>query len=500
MSLIYDIPGLLDFSTLLLGIVVFLMTYAYVTRPKNLPPGPWSLPIVGNLPTLILAKGKIHHTFGEWRKKYGAIVFFKIGTLNAVCLNDYDVIREAYVRRSDMFGNRPTNLRVVNELFDQKGILSASLSPQWQERRKFVRGGLGFGNRGIEDKVLEEALNMQTELLKTKSKSFNIRRMLQQAVTNVLCSMLFGKRWDYESQTFQDLMESLDVVFHRSSIFFVQENVFPYVPWFLKRGDKKKARLERILEHVRAEIKEHKETFNRDDIRDFIDAFLLEMLNRPDTCTDPDDGAFTDRHLEITVLDLFLAGTETVSTALWWACLLLILNPDIQHKVQEEIEEVIGREGRPTMALRTQMPYTTATVTEIQRYRSASTIGIPHAVPRDTDFYGYTIPKDTLVFGGQWQVHHDPELFPDPEKFNPGRFIDSDGKFKKDEHMMPFSMGPRTCVGKPLADVEVFLLLTFLFQRFNFELPEGARTPSDEGIMGISQAPAPYELVAIPRD
>eukprot|EP00058_Branchiostoma_floridae_P013424 XP_002598912.1 hypothetical protein BRAFLDRAFT_79843 [Branchiostoma floridae] len=112
----------------------------------------------------------------------------------------------------------------------------------------------------------------------------------------------------------------------------------------------------------------------------------------------------------------------------------------------------------------------------------------------------YTIPKDTLVFGGQWPVHHDPGLFPDPDRFDPGRFIGSDGKYKKDEHMMPFSMGPRTCVGKPLAEVEVFLLFTFLFQRFNFELPDGARTPSAEGIMGITLAPAPYELVAIPRD
>ncbi|CAH1230951.1 CYP2J2 [Branchiostoma lanceolatum] len=495
MSLIQDTLGQLDLSILLLGLVALLMTYVYVTRPRNLPPGPWSLPIVGNLPTLTLAKGNIHHTFNKWRKKYGAIVFFKIGTLNAVCLNDYDVIKEAYVNRSDMFGNRPTNLRIVNELFNQKGILSAPLGPHWRERRKFARGRLGFGNRGIENKVLEEASNMQSELLKTKSKSFNIKRMLQQAATNVVCSMVFGKRWDYENQTFQALMKSLDVLF-RSGFFFIPENIFPYVPGFLRRGHKVKANVEIILEHVRAEIKEHKETFNREDVRDFIDAFLLEMQSRPNT----ENGSFTETQLEITVLDLFLAGTETVSTTLWWACLLLILNPDIQHKVQGEIEEVLGREGRPSMAQRPQMPYTAATVAEIQRYRAASNIGIPHAVPRDTSFYGYTIPKDTIIFGGQWPVHHDPERFPEPEKFDPDRFICSDGKFKKNEYFMPFSMGSRSCLGKPLAEVEVFLLFTFMFQRFGFELPDGADRPSAGGGMGITLAPRPYELVAIPRD
>eukprot|EP00058_Branchiostoma_floridae_P013205 XP_002598693.1 hypothetical protein BRAFLDRAFT_250482 [Branchiostoma floridae] len=491
MSLIENIAGFVNLQTVLVLLVVLLMTYVYVTRPRNLPPGPWGWPIVGNLYTL--SKGNIHLTLSKWRKKYGAIVFFKIGTLGTVCLNDYDVIKEAYVRRSDMFGNRPTNLRIVNQLINQKGIIFAPLGPHWWEQRQFAVASLGFGSLRINERILEEAATMQAELLKTKGKPFNIRRMLQQASTNVVCYMVFGKRWDYTNQTFQNIMQSLDVVF-RTSVFFLPENVFPYVPGFLKRGDK--VNVEKVLQLVRDEVKEHKETFNRDNIRDFIDSFLLEMQNQ----TDLDGSTFTERQLEMTVFDLFNAGTETVSTTMWWACLLMILNPDVQNKVQEEIGQVLGRDSRPSMAYRSQMPYTTATVAEIQRYGAVSPIGLPHAVPRDTEFYGYIIPKDTIVFAGQWSVHHDPELFPEPDMFDPERFLDDEGNFKNIEYFMPFSMGPRSCMGQPLAEVQLFLLFTNLMQNFKLKLPEGAAKPSSEGVMGITLAPKPFDLVAIPRD
>ncbi|CAH1244372.1 CYP2J2 [Branchiostoma lanceolatum] len=167
-SLTEDIVGFVNLQTTLVVLVVLLMTYVYVTRPRNLPPGPWGWPIVGNLITL--SKGNIHLTLSKWREKYGAIVFFKIGTLKTVCLNDYDVIKEAYVKRSDMFGNRPTNLRIVNQLINQKGIIFAPLGPHWWEQRQFAVASLGFGSRDIEDRVLEEAATMQAELLKTKRK------------------------------------------------------------------------------------------------------------------------------------------------------------------------------------------------------------------------------------------------------------------------------------------------------------------------------------------
>ncbi|KAI8514109.1 hypothetical protein Bbelb_084330 [Branchiostoma belcheri] len=487
-----DIEAFFTLPTLLVVLAVLLMTYVYVTRPSNLPPGPWGWPIVGNLITL--SKGNIHLTLNKWRKKYGAIVFFKIGTLNTVCLNDYYVIKEAYVRRSDMFGNRPTNLRIVNELFEQKGIIFAQLGPHWLEQRQFAVSSLGFGSRRIEDRILEEAATMKAELLKTKRKAFNIRRMLQQASTNVVCSMVFGKRWEYTNPKFQNIMESLDVVF-RTSVFFLPENVFPYVPGFLKQGHKAMASVEKVLQHVRDEVREHKETFNRENIRDFIDSFLLKMQNQANV----DNSTFTEKQLEMTVFDLFNAGTETVSTTMWWACLLMILNQDVQEKVHEEIEQVLGRGERPSMARRPQMPYTAATVAEIQRYGAVSPIGLPHAVPRDTEFYGYVIPKDTMVFAGQWSVHHDPNLFPEPDRFDPGRFLDEEGNFKNNEYFMPFSLGPRSCMGRPLAEVQLFLLFTNLLQHFKLELPEGATRPSPVGVMGITLAPQPFELVAIPR-
>ncbi|XP_066278637.1 cytochrome P450 2U1-like [Branchiostoma lanceolatum] len=146
------------------------------------------------------------------------------------------------------------------------------------------------------------------------------------------------------------------------------------------------------------------------------------------------------------------------------------------------------------------MPYTTATLAEVHRINTVVPLSIPHSPSSETALNGYTIPAGTNILMNLWSVHMNPQLFPEPDNFNPDRFLDQDGNFVKHEELIPFSVGPRVCLGEQLAKMEGFLLFVYLMQRFTFKLPEGATNLSTVGTMtALVNAPRPYDLCAVPR-
>ena len=142
-------------------------------------------------------------------------------------------------------------------------------------------------------------------------------------------------------------------------------------------------------------------------------------------------------------MDLLLAGTETTSTALTWSLLLLIRHPDIQLKLQVELDKVIGRNRLPNLEDRSRLPYVESFVQELLRYCSVAPLGLPHMASGDvtTSDGKYRIPKGTVVFPNLYHVVNDPDVFPNPRKFNPSRFLDNNGQFVKNDRNVVFGLG-----------------------------------------------------------
>ncbi|XP_041913253.1 cytochrome P450 2J2-like [Alosa sapidissima] len=197
-------------------------------------------------------------------------------------------------------------------------------------------------------------------------------------------------------------------------------------------------------------------------------------------------------------MDLFLAGTETTSTTLQWGLLLLIKYPDVQEKMQAEIDHVVGQSRQPSMADRANMPYTDAVIHEIQRVGNVIPLNGPRKAARNTILGGYFIPKGTALMTNLTSVLFDKSEWETPGEFNPGHFLDSEGKFRRRDAFMPFSAGKQVCLGEQLARMELFLFFVSLFQKFRFSMQEGVKL-SLEGDVGITRSPFPFKILAHTR-
>ncbi|XP_054975005.1 cytochrome P450 2C5-like isoform X3 [Sorex araneus] len=403
----------------------------------KLPPGPTPLPIIGNI--LQVDVKNISQSLSNLSKVYGPVFTVYFGMKPAVVLYGYEAVKEALVDLGEEVAGR-SDVPVFKKLNEGHGRLFSD-GKTWKELRRFsilTLRSLGMGKRSIEDRVQEEALCLVEELRKTNASPCDPTFILGCAPCNVVCSIVFQNRFDYTDQDFLKLMEKLN------------ENVeILSSPWIQEKQSQ-------------------------------------ELI-------------FNLGNLVMTVIDLFGAGTETTSATLKYALLLLLKHPDVTAKAREEIERVIGRHRSPCMQDRSNMPYMDALVHEVQRFIDIAPNGLPHAVTRDVTFRNYFIPNGTTILTSLTSVLHDDKEFPNPNVFDPGHFLDKNGKFKKSDHFMAFSAGKRTCPGESLARMQLFLFLTTILQNFTLKSevdPEDIDTTPISS--GLARVPPNYKLCFIP--
>ncbi|KAM4721722.1 cytochrome P450 2D6-like [Rhinophrynus dorsalis] len=369
----------------------------------------------------------------------------------------------------------------------------------WKEQRRFCLSTLrnfGMGKKSIEERVTEEAGYLCSAFESKQGHPFNPHLIVNTSVSNIVCSIIFGDRFEYNDHKFQKLLNLFEAGMKAQTGIVAQ--VINAIPWLSHIPGVAKMIFQpqiRMLEFQQEIISEHQRTWDPEYTRDFIDAFMLEMKKEKE-----DKGSsFNEQNLLFTTTDLFTAGAETTTTTLRWALLFMLLYPDIQRKVHEEIDQVIGRNRKPTMGDVLEMPYTNAVIHEIQRFGDIVPLALPHMTYRDMDIQGYFIPKGVIVITNLSSMLKDEHIWEKPFQFYPEHFLDSEGNFVKREAFMPFSAGRRACLGEQLARMELFLFFTSLLQSFTFEIPSKQPRPVEDSVLTITLCPKPYEICANKR-
>ncbi|XP_023402679.2 cytochrome P450 2C19-like isoform X1 [Loxodonta africana] len=462
----------------------------------KLPPGPTPLPIIGNI--LQLDMRNIKKSMQNLSEAYGPVFTLYIGMKPTVVLHGYEAIKEALIDMGEEFSGRG-HFPLLER--SKKGFgVAFSNGKMWKETRRFslmTLRNLGMGKRRLEDRVQEEASCLVEELRKTKALPCDPTFITVYAPCNVICSVIFQNRFDYNDQNFLNLVKkSTENVKIVSSPWIQVCNAFPllidYFPGSHKKYIKNDAN---VKSYILEKVKEHQESLDINNPRDFIDCFLIKMEQEKHT----QQSEYSVENLLNTVHDLLGGASQTTSTTLRYGLLLLLKHPEVTAKVQEEIDHVVGQNRSPCMQDRSSMPYTDAVVHEIQRYTDLLPMSLPRRVTRDIKFRNCLIPKGTTILTALSSVLHDNKEFPNPEMFDPGHFLDESGNFKKSDYFMPFSAGKRMCLGEGLARVELFLFLTTILQKFTLKpLVDPKHIDTTPVTNGLASVPPSYQLCFIP--
>ncbi|KAI9547519.1 hypothetical protein NQZ68_017072 [Dissostichus eleginoides] len=353
--------------------------------PKNFPPGPSPLPILGNI--LELSLDNPLKDFERLRNTYGNVYSVFLGTKAAVVINGMKAMKDAIVTKGIDFAGRPQDL-FVNDSTERKGIILADYGPRWKDHRRFALMTLrnfGLGKNSMEERIHGEIKYITDDLEKSIGKSYSPQLMFHNAASNIICQVLFGQRYEYD------------------------------------------------------------EEFIKVIVKCFTDN--AKLANGP------------------------------------WAM-----------RCQQEIDEVLGGKDQASFEDRHNMPYVQAVIHEIQRVANTVPLSVPHCTIKDTELMGYSIPKGTLIITNLTSVLNEEGQWKFPNEFNPENFLNDQGEFVKPEAFMPFSAGPRMCLGEGLARMELFLILVTLLRKFNFIWPEDAGKPDYSPVYGVTLTPQPYHM------
>uniref|UniRef100_A0A8C0EX92 CP2J2 protein n=1 Tax=Bubo bubo TaxID=30461 RepID=A0A8C0EX92_BUBBB len=447
-------------------------------------------------------------TLFQLTDQYGNIFSVQFGSLTFVVVDGYQMVREALVHQAKIFADRP-NIPLLQEIFrgfgnhsyQDFGLISSN-GHIWRQQRKFASATLKSIAVSFEEKVQEESQYLLSFISFPPGQPFDPHYKINSAVSNIICSITFGNRFDYHDNRFQELL-TLCENSHQTKlnalllclISYQLYNAFPLVMRWVPGPFRKIFRhWEKLQYFVKGVIAKHKEDLDQSKARDYIDCYLKE-IEKGHT-----NSYFHEGTLLCSTLDLFLTGTETTPTAIRWNYFQLyhMLDMPVPQKVQLEINRVIGQSRQPMMADKENMPYTSTVLSEALRMGNVVPLGVPRMSTSNTTLAGFHLPKATTLMTSLTSIMFDKNAWETPDTFNPEHFLEN-GQYRRQEAFLPFSAGKQACPGEQLARTELFIFFTVLLQKFTFRAPVAAAL-TFTFTLSLTRCPKPFQICVLPRD
>ncbi|CAK6437081.1 unnamed protein product [Pipistrellus nathusii] len=322
------------FLALCLSCLLIIIAWKRINKGGKLPPGPTPIPFLGNL--LQIRTDATFQSFMKLREKYGPVFTVYMGPRPVVILCGHEAVKEALVDKADDFSGRG-ELASIERNFQGYGVAMAN-GERWKILRRFsltILRDFGMGKRSIEERIQEEAGFLLEELRKTKGAPTEPTFFLSRTVSNVISSVVFGRRFDYEDKTFLKLLQMINGSFIEMStpwaqLYDMYSAIMQHLPG---RHNRIYYLIEELKDFIASRVKINEESLDPQNPRDFIDCFLIKMhqdKNNPHT-------EFNLKNLVLTTLNLFFAGTETVSSTLRYGFLLLMKHPEAEGECPYEL-------------------------------------------------------------------------------------------------------------------------------------------------------------------
>lgn len=420
------------------------------------------------------------------RDRYGSIVQFPIPMPPTYLVADPDAARRVLVGNARSYGKRTLQYRALS-LVTGEGLLTAD-TDVWRNQRRVVQPA--FHHRAIEA-VVGHAATAGERLADrwlaggSTTRIVDIDPGVMAAAMEVVGSSLFGSDLSREADDLAEAtLAALDIVIARARV--------PVSPpsWVPTPGNVRLRRSVRTLDEAVARLIVHRRAQPR---RDDADPDLLDLLMA--SAVPGRAGIIGIRDQVVTFV---VAGHETVASAMGWALWLLAGDASARAQVESEIDRVLG-DRAPGIADIADLTWTSAVFDEALRLFPPAWLLTRRALAEDR-LGGRSIPAGSLVILSPYLVHRDPEVWPEPARFRPERFVpgaDDGPHVRRDEAYWPFGAGPRLCIGRDFARLEAVAMLAVLLRRVRVERVPGLADPVARPLVTIRpEAGLPLRVVS----
>ncbi|KAJ9678349.1 hypothetical protein PVL29_020503 [Vitis rotundifolia] len=471
--------------------------YDFLFPKLKLPPGPTTVPFIGNLQRLLKSSLELEPILRNLHTKYGPIITLQMGSYPAIFISTNSVAHQILVQNGVVFADRPEALpynRLVNS--NHHNIGSAIYGPTWRLLRRNLTAEILHPSRvrsySHARKWVLEVLISRLQGHSESGESVQVVDHFRYAMFCLLVLMCFGDKLEEKQiQEIETIQRRLLLGFPRFNIL----NFWPRVGKVLFRSrweelfQLRKNQEDTLLPYIRARQRlkqEIQSRQNQDSQESGSSSSKNYVLSYIDTLLDlqlPEEKRKLNEGEMISLCSEFLdGGTDTTSTALQWIMANLVKHPHIQRKLFEEINGVVG-EGKEEVEEEDlqKMPYLKAVILEGLRRHPPGHFLLPHSVTQDITFEGYVIPKNASLNFMVSEMNWNPKIREDPMEFKPERFLNSKGNGdevfditgSREIKMMPFGAGRRMCPGYGLAMLHLEYFVANLVWSFEWKAVKG---------------------------
>ncbi|KAI9116526.1 hypothetical protein K1719_012693 [Acacia pycnantha] len=473
-----QIPYSILFTFLCLLILVLKPSRLFKKSKKTLPPGPWKLPIIGNLHQMLSSSSPLHHTMRDLAKKYGPLFHLQLGETSNIIVSSTEVAKEVMKTHDITFANRPVYL--VSKITGYNGV-DIGFSPYghyWRQLRKICTLELLSVKRVQSFKAIreEEIASLMKHITEHEGSVINLPKLFFPLANSIVARASIGNS-KHVNEVVSIMKNTLELATGLGiSDLFPSVKFLPVITGFKGKLEKLFVDSDKILEEVVNEHRQKNESSKKgsDEVQheDLVDV-LLKIQKENDL-----DIQITDDAIKAIIQDMFFGATETTAAILEWAMCELLRNPETMKEAQAEVRKVFGSKGYVEESELHKCAYIDAAVKETLRLHPPLPLLVPRENSKIIEISGYEIPYKSRVMVNAWALGRDPKYWKEAEKFQPRRFLDpsTDYNFRGMDHeYIPFGSGRRICPGISFGYAVLDLTIANLLFHVDWKLPNGMK-------------------------
>ncbi|KAJ8657398.1 hypothetical protein O0I10_006954 [Lichtheimia ornata] len=475
------------------------------SNSSKLPSPRFALPYFGHLFSL---GTNLPKTFAQWHKQYGPIILIQTGVKQMVSISDPFIAHEVLGTKGSLASNRPFD-KFMTKIYSKNGrgvIFANTNTKTWRRARAIATTVLGPNNI---NKRLPEMCSDADELVERLATGNNIdpSQDLLLLSLNYMTLSCFGKRTTSTNDPlFKKTVYLVKTGVHFTNIKYTISGYLPVLSFIdgLIGGEKQYAK------HIETENDAWYREWIMEAYKDRKECIATALMESVES------GEIDELTAIVTISDLVGAGMDTTAVTLAWAFGILSVKPEVQRKIQQELDHFIETHKRmPMFTDRDQFPYMIAVQKECMRFRPTTPLGLPHEASENIVWKDKIIPKSASIVTNMVAMHMNPDVYPEPHVFRPERFLDKTETFTasakskiEDRDQYNFGWGRRLCPGSYLAEVHLFNVFSRVFAKCSIEprLDDGGNLvpldlvsflPLPEVV--VITAPPPYQVRFVRR-